>query len=167
MAIKFLPSELLKKIAPKKTIEKAVTGKLSVNRAALATLAETGVLSKKTLTTIALKVVRQYKTTLQNEMEAGESFTAAKEIAVNDKKLMVQRVQNASVNQIAKEIQDKYRGEFAIWLPSDAVTPDPLHQLNYGKKYQIGIGINGEEPGDRFGCRCGVEILVNEDTLEL
>jgi ribosomal protein S17E len=164
MSIQFLPSNLLRKMAPKKKIEEAINGNLSVNRAALTSLAETGILSKKTLNTIALKVVRQYKETLATEMDSGTSFTEAKDIALNDKKLMVQRVQNASIKEIAKEVQNKYLGEFYIWLPSDAAKPDPLHQLNYGKRFQIG---RGEMPGDRYGCRCGMEILVNEDTLEL
>lgn len=167
MSIKFLPSEIAKRMMPKKAIEKAVTQKLSVNRTAIAALARSGVLSKKTLTSIALKVVKSYKKTLNEELDAGASLSEAKDLALNDKKLIVQRVQNASIQEISKEIQEKYAGEFARWLPSDAVTPDPLHQLNYGKTYRIGVGINGEEPGDRWGCRCGLQILVNEDKLEL
>lgn len=66
--------------------------------------------------------------------------------------------------QVAGEIKDRYEGEFYIWLPSDAEEPDPEHQLNYGKKFQVG---EGEMPGDRFGCRCGMEILVPETKLDL
>jgi hypothetical protein len=76
----------------------------------------------------------------------------------------VARVQNAVVYEIAQDIKDQYRGEFYEWLPSDAETPDPIHQLNYGKKFQMG---KGEMPGDRYGCRCGMNVLVSESTLSL
>ncbi len=83
---------------------------------------------------------------------------------MNDKKLLVNRVQNSMVKQIAVSIKEEYLGEFYIWLPSDAMEPDPEHQLKYGKRFQIG---KGEMPGDRDGCKCGMDILVKEKELEL
>jgi hypothetical protein len=68
------------------------------------------------------------------------------------------------VNEIAKDIKRNYKGEYYIWLPSDAENPDPFHQLNYGKKFKIG---RGEMPGDRYGCRCGMEVLVEETILDV
>lgn len=167
MAITFLPGNLLRRIAPKKKARRLVTQKLTVNRVALRSLARTGVLSQKKLTEVAIKVVRQYRAKERSEKFFGASETAARETALNKKKLMVQRVQNAAVFELGKEVRSQYRGELARWLPSDAQEPDPLHQLNYGEIFQIGVGINGEEPGERYGCRCGMEILVEEDRLEL
>lgn len=162
--IRFHPKDMLRKVAPKKVVEKLVTRKLTLNRAAVTTLSQSGVLSKKTLETIAIKVIRGYRERFGDERLNGASKEEALDEALNDKKQMVQRVQTATVQEIAEEIKGQYRGEFYIWLPSEAVTPDPLHQLNYGRKFQMGVG---EMPGDRYGCLCGMNILVNETKLEL
>lgn len=164
MAITYLPSEVLRKMAPKSKARKLVTRELNVNRVALRSLAKTGFLSKKTLTSVALKVIRQYRKREKRELAAGATKSEAKELALSGKKLMVQRVRNAAVYEIAQEIKSKYRGEFYEWLPSDANEPDPLHQLKYGEVFQLGVG---EAPGDRYGCQCGMRILVDEDILDL
>jgi hypothetical protein len=164
MAIRFHPSTFLAKAMPKKRVERLVTQKLTLNRAAVSTLMESGVLKKKTLEKIALKVIRGYRQKFGDERRQGASKMQALESALNDKKQMVQRVQNAAVYEISQEIQDQYAGEFYEWLPSDAVEPDPLHQLNYGQVFQLGVG---EAPGDRYGCQCGMNILVHETKLEL
>lgn len=168
MSITFLPSAMLSKIAPEKLVAKLVTQNLTLNHAALVMLSRSGVLSKKTLETIALKVLKQYKEKYREERAAGASVSEATDEALNEKALLVQRVQNSIVQEIAKEIKSQYRGEYYEWLPSDAEEPDPIHQLNYGKKFQVGVGDpNGEDPGDRFGCKCGMELLVDETRLNL
>jgi hypothetical protein len=164
MSIRYLPRELLKRLVPKKKIEKLVTQRFTLNRATLNVLADANFLSKSTLEDVALKVIKQYKNKFEDSVGSGESEAQAAEDALNDKKLMVQRVQNSVVFQIKEEIKDQYFGEFYRWLPSSAETPDPLHQLNYGKTFQIG---KGEMPGDRWGCQCGMEILVQEKKLQL
>lgn len=165
MPIKYDPKEFLKKIAPTQKVEKLVTQKLTLNKTVL-TVLEGGAdfISKSSLQRTALKVIKQYREKYQELKEDDVPFSEAKDEAVNENKLLVSRVQNNVVNQIAGEIKDKYRGEYYIWLPSDADEPDPLHQLNYGKRFQIG---KGEMPGDRDGCRCGMKILVDDDELEL
>jgi hypothetical protein len=162
--IKYEPREFLKKIAPKSKIEKLMTGKLTVNRAVLSLITEADFISKKTVETTALKTIRQYKEKYYQEREEGATPSEAKEEALNDKKLLINRVQNTIVNQVAGEIKDQYQGEFYKWLPSESMEPDPLHQLNYGKTFQIG---KGEMPGERYGCKCGMQILVKETKLEL
>lgn len=168
MAIEFLPSELLKKLAPEKLINKLVRSNLTINRATLTMLSKSGVLKKKTLEDVALRVLRTYKDRYSEARDEGETKSDAFDLATGDNALMVQRIQNASVNEIANEIKDQYDGEYYEWLPSDAETPDPVHQLNYGKTFQVGVGDdNGEDPGDRYGCRCGMRILVDQTELEL
>lgn len=164
MAIRFLPSEIAKRIAPKKAVEKLVTQKLTLNRVALNMLARSGVLSKKTLTEVTLKVLKSYKKSYSAARKEGDSKSDAVDTAINNKKLLVQRVQNTAVFQITEQVREQYAGEFYEWLPSDANEPDPLHQLNYGKKFKLGAQ---EDPGERFGCRCGMNILVRETKLEL
>lgn len=164
MAIRFHPKELAKKLTPKRTIEKLVNRNLTVNRAAVTMLTRQDFLSKKKLETIAIRVINQYKETYAEELDAGLSKTEAFEEAVNGRKQMVNRVQGALVFEITKDVKKEYRGEFYEWLPSEANEPDPLHQLNYGEVFQLG---KGEAPGDRFGCQCGMNILVDETKLDL
>lgn len=167
MAITFEPEKILRRMGSKKTVKKLATRDLSLNQMVVGSLADADILSKGTLETIALKVLKTWKKRKREALAEGVSVKTATEIAVNGKKLMVQRVQNAAMREISLELKDQYRGEFAEWLPSNAVNPDPIHQLNYGKRFQIGVGINGEQPGERFGCQCGMRILVKEDTLSL
>lgn len=162
--IRYHPLELLRKIAPAQKVERLVSSRLTLNRAVLSMFDDIDFLSKDVLTRTALRTIREYKQRFQQEKEEGTPPAQAKEDAVNDKRLLVNRVQNSVIQQVAGEIKDQYSGEYYKWLPSTADEPDPLHQLKYGKKYQIG---KGEMPGDRWGCKCGMQILVKESKLEL
>ncbi len=164
MAIVFLPTEFLEKAAPKKLVKKLVNQNLTLNRAALTILSKADILSKKQLTETALKVIKGYRERYGDERAAGLSAASARAEAVNGAKLMVSRVENAVVHEVAEKIKQAYVGERYEWLPSDAEEPDPLHQLKYGKRYTMGVG---EMPGDRYGCRCGMRILVPGEELEL
>lgn len=157
MSIKYLPNELLKKIAPVRKVERMLSSKLTLNKAALSFVSDIEFLDKKAISKVALKTVKGYKARVKAD-------TATKSELKADPKQLIQRVQNEVVFQVKEAIADEYDGEFYIWLPSDAVEPDPLHQLNYGKKFKVGVG---EMPGDRYGCRCGMEILVKEKSLKL
>lgn len=164
MAILYLPKNVIKRMMKKKHLEKLVSRDLTLNRAAVQLLARTGVLSKETLETVALKVIKGYKKRYKEERETGASKSKSIDEALAGKKQLVNRVQNAAVYEIAGEIKDQYRGEFYEWLPSDADEPDPEHQLKYGQVFQIGVG---EMPGDRYGCKCGMNILVDKTRLNL
>lgn len=155
--ITYKPTELLRKIAPARKIAKLVTGKLTLNRAILSMFDGIDFISKSTIKDSALSAIKNYKE------RYAEGEVTKKEV-VQDPALLINRVQNAVINQVADEIKTEYRGEFYKWLPSDADTPDPQHQLKYGKTYQIG---KGEQPGDRWGCRCGMKIIVPEKKLAL
>jgi hypothetical protein len=155
--IKYDPRKMLQKIAPEKKVKRLLSSKVSVKKTALAFLDDVDFLSKSKVAKVALNTVKDYKA----RIKAG---TVKKSQLVDDPKQLIQRVQNEVVLQISQEIRQTYLGEFYIWLPSDAEVPDPEHQLNYGKKFQIG---DGEQPGDRFGCRCGMQILVDEKQLNL
>lgn len=166
MAIKYLPKKILQRrfIMKKKDMEKLVTKSLTLNRAAVQTLQGTGVLTKKTLEKTALKVIKGYKKRLKREIKEGASKKEALADTLNDKKKMVQAIENDAIYAISLEIKDQYRGEFYEWLPSDSDEPDPEHQLKYGQVFQIG---KGEMPGERYGCKCGMNILVDETRLNL
>lgn len=166
MSIVYDPAKLLKKIAPPKKIERIVRDNLGVNRAALSFVDDIEFLNKKSVLEVALKVAASYKARVKSERadSGGAAASELREEIADDPKLMINRVQNEVVQQVAGKIKDKYAGEFYIWLPSSADEPDPEHQLNYGEKFQLGVG---EMPGDRYGCQCGMEILTEDDSLDL
>jgi len=164
MTINYLPSVILKKLVKKKTVENLVTENLTLNKAAVKTLANMNLLTEKKITEIAIRVINGYKEKYSELRDSGDDKSTALADALNDKKNMIREVENACLYEISQDIKYSYRGEYYIWLPSDAETPDPVHQLKYGKKYQIG---KGEMPGDRYGCHCGMQILVDETRLDL
>jgi hypothetical protein len=164
MAIRYLPRKILQKMAKKKDLKRLVTKNLTINKAALGVVERMGVLSKKEVEKTALKVIKEYKKRYKEERKEGKSKKKATEDSLNENKQLIQRVQNVTIYEISKDIEREYRGEFYEWLPSDAETPDPEHQLNYGQVFQIG---KGEMPGQRFGCKCGMNILVDETRLNL
>lgn len=161
MAIEYDPKKLLRKIVPKTKIEESLTEDAKFKRQTFNYLDQVDGINKKKVVTAALKAFRNYKKRIEEnpDLEYG---------LINDPKLLIQRVENAVIYQISQDIKEQYSGEFYEWLPSDAEEPDPEHQLNYGKIFQVGVGdSNGEDPGERYGCRCGMRILVTEDKLNL
>lgn len=157
MSIKYEPSKIIQKIAPKKKLKKLVSSELTLKRTALSFSGEFDFLSKKKVMDVALKTLKSYKERIKENPELKDKISS-------DPKQLIQRVQNEVITQIATEIKDKYAGESYTWLPSSADEPDPEHQLNYGKVFVIG---EGEQPGDRYGCQCGMEILVKGSSLDL
>lgn len=155
--IKYEPSKLIKKIAPEKKIKKLVSSRATLKKTALSFVDDIDFLDKKKIATVALKTIKAYKDRIKDD-------PTIKTDLLEDPAQLIQRVQNEIVLQIGDEIKTKYDGEFYVWLPSDAEEPDPEHQLNYGKTFQVG---DGEQPGDRYGCRCGMQILTEDEKLEL
>lgn len=151
------PRKLLSRIAPNKKVEKLLSGKVSLKKTALSFVDDIDFIDKKRVSEVALKTIKGYKERIKDDKTAKAEILA-------DPANLINRVQNEVVLQISEGIKEKYDGEFYIWLPSDADEPDPEHQLNYGKKFQIG---DGEMPGERYGCRCGMEILTKDNQLTL
>lgn len=164
MSVIFDPTEILEEMGPPEKVGRLVTRKLTLNRVVAKSLAKSGVLSRKNLDRVALKVIRQYKRSFKAERQAGSGLAASIDAALNERKLMVQRVQNAIVREFVGEVREQYYGEFYIWLPSSSGNPDPEHELHYGEKRRVGVG---EMPGERPGCQCGMELLIKGSELEL
>lgn len=172
MAIIFDPATMIKKVAPKAKIKRMVSGRLSLKRRILAHLGTDALpIDENSVAQVARDTLLGYKKRIADEVvDAGFDRTAGTELKaelIADPKQLIQRVQNEIIYQIHQGIQDKYGGQRARWLPSDAEEPRPEHQKNYGKEYTIGEGIDGVEPGDEYGCKCGVEILTDETKLDL
>lgn len=68
-------------------------------------------------------------------------------------------VQHAYVEKIKTDA--KKSDKLCRWVPSTAQNPDPTHQRNYGKIFQLSKGIRGEIPGERYGCKCSF-VVVSE-----
>lgn len=164
MSIIFDPRNMLKKIAPVKKVEKLLTGKVTVKKTALRFLDDVEGIDKSQVLDVALKTIKGYKKRIK---AADDLSDEVKGEILDDPKQLIQRVQNEIVFQMHEGIKRNYGGQRARWLPSDADEPRPEHQLNYGKEYTIGEGINGIEPGDEYGCKCGVEILNENGSLDL
>lgn len=155
--ITYDPKKLIRKIAPDKKIKKLVTQSVSLKKTALNFVSEVDFLSKKSIGKVAIKTIKGYKARIKADPDERKAI-------LRNPAQLIQRIQNEVIFQIAGEIKDKYAGEFYEWLPSDAEEPDPEHQLNYGKTFQVGVG---EMPGERIGCKCGMNILVPETQLDL
>ena len=157
MSIIVDPSKILKRVAPGRKIEKLVSKRLTLKKAALSFTEAFDFLDRKSIEKVALKTLKGYAQRVKDDPDLKGELSA-------DPAQLIQRVQNEVVFQVSSEIRERYAGEFYKWLPSDAEEPDPEHQLNYGKVFQVG---EGEMPGERIGCRCGMEILVDDKSLNL
>lgn len=167
MAIKYEPSKLIKKLDLKDRAADLVTANGSVNRSAIKALADMGVLPRKALESTAIKVIRQYKDKAEQLRAEGATRAEATEESVNDAKLMQARVQSAALYEQTRLIQKAYKGERYEWLPSTAANPREEHVANYYKIFILGEGDdNGDDPGDLYGCQCGMRILVDETPAE-
>lgn len=161
---------MLEKAAPESKIKRMVSSRFSVKRTILSTLGTRAFpLDNKSILSVALKTLKGYKDRLAEASDALSKSAVGeiKDEILADPRQLIQRVQNAVVYQVHQGIKQKYAGEKARWLPSDSEDPRPEHQAHYGKIYTIGEGIDGEEPGDLPGCKCGVEIITDETQLRL
>lgn len=157
MSIIYDPKSFAQKIMSDKKIKSLLKGNLSLKKAAFKLTDKFDIIDKKDVVDVALKTVSDYKQRIKLD-------PTLKDEILDDPKQLIQRVQNSLIFQVKESIKTTYEGEQYTWLPSDAEEPDPEHQLNYGKVFTVG---DGEMPGDRYGCRCGMEILVKESTLDL
>ena len=91
-------------------------------------------------------------------------FYAQKEEKMGAQTLLTRRIENFLVWNKVQEEKEAHKGEFYRWMPSDAQNPDPEHQLLYGKIFRVGEGDkDGNMPGERYGCRCGIEWLEDRE----
>lgn len=157
MAIVYDPSELLKQYAPKSKVKKIVSTNLTIKKTALNTVTKASFIDSKAVNEVALKSIKNYKKRAKGNPDLKKSLAS-------DPKQLINNVQNAVLYEIKETIKSKYLGEFYEWLPSDADEPDPEHQLLYGTIRIVG---DGEMPGDRYGCKCGMRILTEDEKLNL
>lgn len=166
MAIVYDPKQMLRNVAPDAKIKRLTSRRLDFKRAALDFISDVPFIDKSKVTELTLKTLKSYRERVALETAADDKAAGSaleKQLAQSPMQL-IQRVQNEVVWQFTQEIKSQYEGEKYEWLPSDASEPDPEHQLLYGTVRTVG---DGEMPGDRIGCRCGMRILVKETELKL
>ena len=121
--IKYEPDKLLAKIAPDRKIKKLLKSNITLKRTALSFVDDIDFIDKKDIAFTALKVIKGYKQRIKDDPDIEAEILA-------DPALLIQRVQNEVIFQIATNIKDKYDGSQYTWLPSESDEPRPEHQLN-------------------------------------
>lgn len=162
MSNMWLPREYLKKALPKGFFtRKLLTNKLNMKRVYLRALLTAKTLTKQEIKTTIYKVIDFYREKIEDLKQEG--VRAYKKEALNDEKLLKQRIENLLTWSESQEQKKDHAGEYYIWLPSSSKEPDPLHQLKYGKVFKVG---KGEFPAERFGCKCGALFLTDEEAKQ-
>ncbi|MDR3243501.1 MAG: hypothetical protein LBT79_02000 [Elusimicrobiota bacterium] len=167
MSVVFDPSAIIKRVLPKDGSD-LLTKDTQFKDKFKKSLLRLDWFSGKDLNKAIDKTLTFYKGKMQ-ELK-GEGVKTFKSEAINGGKLLEARVSDLVIEKASEDIKERYAGAKYIWLPSDADVPDSDHMLKYGQTFIVG---DGEQPGERYGCRCGMEILTDEaskdtpDTLKL
>ena len=160
----FLPDKFLKQAFPKGFWEKrlATENNLKIKKYVLQAIKKADIVSEVDLETTIDKVLKLYKKKFKElpKVEFDE--------IVKSQSLLKDRLQNLVVFNEVQKIKDVAKGKYYRWLPSNAENPDPEHQLLYGKIFAVGEGDkDGNMPGERYGCQCGMELIDVEDVEAL
>ncbi len=116
--------------------------------------------SKREIDSTVSKVVDGYQRKIDDLRDEGMPKAKATIIAKSGEALLRQRIESLVVYNEIQNIKKENEGEKYRWLPSSSENPDPQHQLLYGKIFDVGEGDDeGNMPGERYGCNCGIEIL--------
>lgn len=159
----FYPSRFIKKVLPKSFFKgNILNGKLDIKKKTMQALILANSGSKSKLKQSIYKTIEQYKSKADALKEKG--VKAFKANALNDEVLLKNRIEHLVVFNEVKNIAKDNKGKQYEWLPSDANEPDPEHQLLYGQIFEVGEGDSeGNMPGERYGCHCGMRFLDNNE----
>lgn len=120
--------------------------------------------SEKQVQDTVIKVASFYMKKVDELRDEGLPKVKAELLAKGGEALLQQRIENLVVYSEIQRLKEENKGEFYRWLPSGADEPDPQHQLLYGETFVVGEGDEeGNMPGERYGCQCGMEILKSEN----
>lgn len=163
----FKPAEFLKKTLPIGFWRKnLLTKNFSLKKEEMRAIVTSTTLSQRELKATTIKVVDIYEKKLQTLKEEGvKSF---RKEAVNGEKLLKNRIEGLVLYNEVQNLKEENKGKFYRWLPSSSETPDPEHQLLYGKIFRVGEGDkDGNMPAERYGCKCGAEFLTEEEANKM
>ena len=146
--------------------KKILTTDLELKKFIMSAILKATSISKREVDATVYKVVDNYEKKMKN-LKA-EGVKAFKSEALNDEVLLKDRIESLVVWNEVQHLKEEHEGEYYRWLPSSAETPDPEHQLLYGKIFKVGEGDKeGNMPAERYGCKCGMQILTAEEAKDL
>ncbi|MDR2426834.1 MAG: hypothetical protein LBD46_06640 [Endomicrobium sp.] len=166
MSVIFDPKAYLKKVLPKGFEEQSLlyANDIEVKKTVLRSLTAAKAINGREIKSSIYNSVNQYKNKYEELLNQGATKSEAYEEATNGEALLKQRIYSTLIYDEVQELKEEHYGEYYMWLPSDAQTPDPQHQLLYGKVFKVGEGDkNGFMPGERWGCQCGIDFIGNYD----
>lgn len=166
MGERFIPGRWLEKIFPK-GIEKSglLSDNLEIKKRYLQALVRATSLSGREITAEVYKTVDFYEQKEATLKAAG--VKAFKQEALNGQELLKARLKNFLVYSEIQRQRKEHKGRMYRWLPSNANEPDPEHQLLYGHIFREGEGDkDGNMPGERWGCQCGIEWLDDDEAFK-
>ena len=159
---KIFPETILKKSLPKDFFDGDLLKKknLTLKQNAMQALILATSFSKREINSTVAKVAEIYQRKIDDLSDEGIPKAKASVIAKSGEKLLKQRIAGLVIFDAVQNIKAENEGEKYRWLPSSSDTPDPEHQLLYGKIFDVGEGDSeGNMPMERYGCNCGIEIL--------
>jgi len=163
----FNPNNFLRLVFPKGFFKgKILNSDLELKQIVLQSVLKATSLSKRKVEATAYKVIDNYEKKIQTLKKDG--VRAYKAQALNNEVLLKDRLENLVLWNEVQHLKEEHEGEFYRWLPSSAEEPDPEHQLLYGKIFKVGEGDKeGNMPAERYGCKCGMEILTEDEAKEM
>lgn len=163
----FKPENFLKLVFPKGFFKgKILTRDFELKKEMMRAIIKATGISKRKVNATVYKVVDFYEKKIQTLKQEG--VRAYKKEALNNEVLLEDRLENLVLYNEVQNLKEEHEGQYYRWLPSSAETPEPTHQLLYGKIFKVGEGDEeGNMPSERYGCRCGMEILTKEEAEEM
>jgi hypothetical protein len=162
----FYPDQYKKKVLPKGFFRDDLLNKtnFSLKKKAMQALILATSISKRDINSTVINVAKVYQNKVDELEDQGLPKTKATILAKSGEKLLRQRIESLVVYSEIQNLKEENEGQYYVWLPSGADEPDPQHQLLYGKTFLVGEGDDeGNMPGERYGCQCGMEILNNKN----
>lgn len=163
----FKPEEFIKLVFTSNFFKgKLLTSDMEFKKLELQSILKATGLSKREVDLTIYKVIDIYNKKIKDLKKEG--VKAFKSIAINGEALLKNRLEGLVLWNEVQQIKKENEGLFYRWLPSSSRIPDPEHQLLYGKIFPVGKGDkNGNMPSERFGCKCGMEILTEKEAKEM
>lgn len=163
----FNPNNFIKLVFGREFLKgKILNSDMAIKKTILQSIIKATTLSEREIDASVYKVVDNYVKKMEELKQEG--VRAFKAEALNGEALLRNRLENLVLWNEIQNLKEEHEGEFYRWLPSSAEEPDPEHQLLYGKIFRVGEGDKeGNMPAERYGCRCGMEILTKEEAKTL
>ena len=96
------------------------------------------------------------------EYKTNNPDLSTKQRASAQQAALVKSFENTVITSDLENFQKQNIDKLFRWLPSGAKQPDDRHMQFYGKTYAVANPPDGELPGQRPGCQCGLELLQDE-----